>query len=263
MTGATAKTDPLLCSPPLLTTTLPVVAPVGTATTILVSDQLVIVADCPLKVTVPALAPKLVPVIVIEAPGAPLDGVRLVMAGASTVKAIPLLDNVPAVTTTLPFVAPLGTTAVMLVLVQFVADAACPLNVIVPVVPVKLLPAIVIDAPGSPLDGRPLRAGIQAPSVRSRQDSPQVPSRARAAPEPGARATVRTPTQRCCRTQTPPPRPLPETETSRHLLARASTPVMRSVHETDIDRIGLHFRPAGELTSNATDGCTPESNSAV
>src|SRR5215469_11073988 len=43
MNGPTMKLTPLLCKPPLLTTTLPLVAELGTAAVTLVSDQLVTV----------------------------------------------------------------------------------------------------------------------------------------------------------------------------------------------------------------------------
>ena len=46
------KSEPLLACPPTVTTTLPVVAPVGTGATIEVALQLVGVATVPLKVTV-------------------------------------------------------------------------------------------------------------------------------------------------------------------------------------------------------------------
>jgi hypothetical protein len=51
MLGATVtvKLTPLLARPPTVTTTLPVVAPVGTAATMLVFDQLVVVAVVPLN----------------------------------------------------------------------------------------------------------------------------------------------------------------------------------------------------------------------
>jgi hypothetical protein len=67
------------------------------------------------------------------------------------------------VATTFPLVAPFGTTAVTLVLVQFVVEAGRLLKVTVPVVPVKLLPAIEMVAPGSPLEGvRPVIVGATA-----------------------------------------------------------------------------------------------------
>ena len=48
----TVKVTPLLAVPPTVTTTLPVIAPVGTGTAMLVALQLVGVATVPLKVTV-------------------------------------------------------------------------------------------------------------------------------------------------------------------------------------------------------------------
>ena len=77
------KLTPLLATPPTVTTTLPVVVPAGTGATMLVALQLVGVANVPLKVTVlvPCIDPKLVPVIVIEAPIPPELGVRLVIVG--------------------------------------------------------------------------------------------------------------------------------------------------------------------------------------
>jgi|SRR6266404_3576770 len=81
---------PLLCSPPLVTTTLPVPAPLGTVAMIEVSDQLEVVAVTPLNVTVPVLDPKLLPEIVTEVPTAPRVGLKEVMTGESTVKLKPL-----------------------------------------------------------------------------------------------------------------------------------------------------------------------------
>ena len=48
----TVKLDPLLATPPTVTTTLPVVAPLGTGAAMLVPLQLVGVANVPLNVTV-------------------------------------------------------------------------------------------------------------------------------------------------------------------------------------------------------------------
>src|SRR5438270_12184067 len=98
----------------------------------LVSDQLLITADCPAKVTVPALPPKLLPLIVTLVPGTPLDGPMLLTVGTSTVNAEALLCRPAAVATTLPLVAPLGTTAVMLRFVHADVAAVCPLKVTVP-----------------------------------------------------------------------------------------------------------------------------------
>ncbi len=75
----------MLARPPTVTTTEPVVAPVGTGTAMLVADQVVGVAAVPLNVTVlvPCVAPKLVPVIVTAVPTGPLVGDRLVNVGAA------------------------------------------------------------------------------------------------------------------------------------------------------------------------------------
>jgi hypothetical protein len=87
MLGAatTVKLLPLLAEPDTVTTTFPVVAPVGTVATMLVILQLVTVADVPLNLTVllPCVEPKPDPEIVTEAPTAPEVGVRLVIAGAA------------------------------------------------------------------------------------------------------------------------------------------------------------------------------------
>jgi hypothetical protein len=79
--------SPLLVAPPTLTTTLPVVAPAGTAATMLVADQVVGDAAVPLKVTVlvPFVAPKLVPDMVTVVPTGPLAGDRLVNVGVVAV----------------------------------------------------------------------------------------------------------------------------------------------------------------------------------
>ena len=150
------KLTPLLATPPTVTTTFPVVAPLGTGTTMLVALQLVGVAAVPLNVTVlvPCVAPKFVPVIVTEVPTGPDVGLRLVMLGAAvvTVKLTPLLAYPPTVTTTFPVVAPLGTGTTMLVALQLVGVPAVPLNVtvLVPCVAPKFVPVIVTDVPTAP-----------------------------------------------------------------------------------------------------------------
>ena len=50
--GGTVKFTPLLATPPTLTTTFPVVAPLGTVAAMLVAFQLVTLAVVPLNVTV-------------------------------------------------------------------------------------------------------------------------------------------------------------------------------------------------------------------
>jgi hypothetical protein len=134
--GVTVKLLPPLATPPAaVTTTLPVVAPLGTVAVILVFVQLaIVVALVPLRVTppFPCVGPKFNPAITIDDPTAPVLGVSDVMLGAGvTVKLLPPLATPPAaVTTTLPVVAPLATVAVMLVFVQLViVVAGIPLKV--------------------------------------------------------------------------------------------------------------------------------------
>jgi hypothetical protein len=85
MTGGaiTVYGNALLARPPTVTTTLPVVAPAGTGTTMLLADHDVGVAAAPLNVTVlvPLLAPKLLPLIVTAVAIVPLVGERLVNVG--------------------------------------------------------------------------------------------------------------------------------------------------------------------------------------
>src|SRR5438876_138209 len=154
----TLNDTPLLATPPTLRSTLPVVAPVGTGTMMLVADQLVGVAVVPLNVTVlvPCVAPKPLPAIVTAVATGPLVGDRLVIVGGTvTVKATPLLASPPTVTTTLPVVAPAGTGTAMLVADQVVGVAAMPLNVtvLVPLVAPKPVPAIVTAVATGPLVG--------------------------------------------------------------------------------------------------------------
>ncbi len=126
------KAKPLLAIPPTVTTTGPVVAPEGTGTVMLLALQLLGLALVPLKVTVlvPWVEPKVVPLIVIESPTAPDVGERLFILGP-TVKVTPLLADPLTVTTRAPVVAPEGTGATMLVLLQLVGVATDPLKVTV------------------------------------------------------------------------------------------------------------------------------------
>jgi len=166
----TVKLTPLLATPPTVTTTFPVVAPAGTAVTMLVALQLVGVATIPLNFTVlvPCVAPKFAPVIVTEAPSPPDVGFRLVMLGAGTVtvKLTPLLATPPTVTTTFPVVAPVGTVTAMLVVLQVITDAVIPLNVTaLPFcVDPKFAPAIVTEDPTAPDVGlKPVIPGVEPP----------------------------------------------------------------------------------------------------
>jgi hypothetical protein len=78
------KVTALLAVPPTVTTTPPLVDPLGTVTTMLVSPHAVTLAVTPLKVTLllPCVEPKLVPATVTMVPTVPLEGVKLVIAGA-------------------------------------------------------------------------------------------------------------------------------------------------------------------------------------
>ena len=94
---------PLLPAPDTVTTTLPVVAPVGTVATIPVGLQLDTVAPVPLKVTVllPCADPNPVPTIITGAPIPAADGDSLVMVSADAVTVIvvePQIEPAQAVT---------------------------------------------------------------------------------------------------------------------------------------------------------------------
>ena len=133
-TSTTVKLMPLLVTPLAFTTTSPVVAPLGTCTTMLVALQLVGGASVSLNVTVlvPCAAPKLVPVIVTEVPTSPEVTDRFVILGAATtVKLTPLLAAPATVTTTSPVVAPDGTGAPMANELQLVGVVGVPLRVTV------------------------------------------------------------------------------------------------------------------------------------
>ncbi|MGB2636896.1 MAG: hypothetical protein WAM58_23415 [Candidatus Acidiferrum sp.] len=123
----TSKPYGLLATPPTVTTTLPVVAPVGTGTLMEVALQLVGVPVVPLNVTVlvPCDVPKFVPVIVTEVPTTPAPGVRLLMLGSEdvTVKRTLLLFPPPTETRRSPVAAPAGTATVIDVSVELIGLA--------------------------------------------------------------------------------------------------------------------------------------------
>jgi hypothetical protein len=152
--GTTLNVTPVLETPATVTTTSPVLAPEGTAVTIVVAFQLLGVADVPLKVTVlePWLDPKFEPEIVTDAPTPADEGEMLLMMGfCKTVKELPALASPPAVTTTGPVIAPAGTGVTIDVALQLVGVAAVPLNVTVlaPWDAPKFEPVIVTDVPAS------------------------------------------------------------------------------------------------------------------
>lgn len=82
-------------------------------------------------VLVPCDAPKYFPVIVSEVPLVPEVGFKAERFGGLGAKYSPLLATPPTMTTTFPFVAPVGTGAMMVVGLQLVGVAAAPLNVTV------------------------------------------------------------------------------------------------------------------------------------
>src|SRR5580704_7174588 len=86
----TVKATPLLATPGSVSTTLPLVAPLGTGTTTRVVLQLVGDAAVPLNVTVPTAVPKFVPVIVTDVPTVPEDGLKLEMFGTAAAAPLPL-----------------------------------------------------------------------------------------------------------------------------------------------------------------------------
>jgi hypothetical protein len=143
----------------LLTVTLtgPVVAPVGTGTTIELALQVVGVAAVPLNrtVLVPLVAPKFDPVIVTAVPIVPDVGDRLLMTGPGvevTEKATPFLATLFTVKTTDPLVAPPGTGATTRLALQLLGVATVPLNLmlLVPCDAPKFAPLMVTDVPTLP-----------------------------------------------------------------------------------------------------------------
>ncbi len=129
-----------------LTTTGPVVAPPGTIAVIEVSLQLSTPARAPLNVTVlwPSAAPKPDPEMFTTKPAYPEEGFRLVTSVVpGTVNATPLLASTPAITTTLPVVAPAGTTVTIDVPLQLLMVAVVPLKMTVSGVEPKFTPVIV------------------------------------------------------------------------------------------------------------------------
>src|SRR6266498_1985414 len=140
-------------------TTLPVLAPVGTGTTMELALQLVGVAVVPanLTVLVPWVAPKPEPLIVIDVPTGPELGDRLAMLGLTT-NDHPLLAILLTVTMMVPDVALVGTGTTIFVEVQLVGVPAVPLNltVLCPWLDPKPDPFIVTDVPTVPDVGETL-----------------------------------------------------------------------------------------------------------
>ena len=166
--GNTLKLTPLIKVTPLTITEMgPVVAPAGTVVAILLVVELVTTPATPLNNTIlfAGVVLKLVPLIVTGVPTAPLVGLKPVKVGdGNTVKFVALVSVTPlTVNVILPVVAPAGTVATMLVVVDDVTTAATPLNStsLLPGVVLKFVPVIVIEAPTAPLEGlNPVMVGV-------------------------------------------------------------------------------------------------------
>lgn len=153
--GMTVKVNPLLVPLLVVTTTGPLVAPLGMKATMLPSLQLVTPRPAPLSIRVlpPCPGPKFFPDIVTDVPNSPDVGLRPVMTGAGKAKFTPLLTAPPILTvTTLLIVTPEGTGTTMLVALQLVTGATKPLNVTDPFACAgpKFVPVIVIGVPTDP-----------------------------------------------------------------------------------------------------------------
>jgi hypothetical protein len=164
---------PVLWSVPagVVTETLPVVAPAGTAALICVPAPFTLnEEDVPLNLTAVA-PPKRIPVIVTAVPTGPFRGEKFVMLGAPLLVTVKLLVvAVPSgvVRTMCPVVAPEGTVVETWVPAPFAEnDAAVPLNR-TDVVPVKPVPLSVTFVPTGPLWGLKLVMWGAAPACAGR-----------------------------------------------------------------------------------------------
>jgi hypothetical protein len=131
----------------------------GTVKLSAVVDVALAVAETPFRVTVVALATKLVPVTATLVPEPALVGVKLVIVGAPDVTTLKLvaLDTVTPLTVTEmgPVVAPVGTVVEIDPADEALTDAAVPLKVTVllPGVVLNPAPVIVTAVPTDPLVG--------------------------------------------------------------------------------------------------------------
>jgi hypothetical protein len=176
----TVKLTPFEAPTEVVTTTFPVVAPVGTVQTRDAALQLPQLAVIPLNWTkeVPWVEPKLLPAIVVVDPTIPALGDRLLTIGRNrTVKLTPELAWADTVTTTLPVVAPVGTAQCRSVLVQEEQEAVVPLNVTVlePWLEPKVVPAIATEVPTTPLVGdKDVIAGVTVNEIEFEAFPPTV-----------------------------------------------------------------------------------------
>jgi len=158
--GNTVKSD-VLVMVMLFTVTeiLPVVAPVGTMTVMLVFVDDVTAAIVLLNLTIWSVGVvlKFVPLMITSAPAAPVVGLKLVIVGVGNTTKSEVLVPVtpPTVTEIFPVLAPAGTTVVILVVVDAVTLATTPLNLttLLAGTLLKLVPVNMTIAPGAPLAG--------------------------------------------------------------------------------------------------------------
>ena len=157
--GNTENCEALIPATPLTVTDIgPDVAPEGTLTVMLVEVEAVTVAGVPLNVTVllAGVELKLVPVIVIVVPTAPLPGLKLVMVGDGIIKLVALAPIIPFTVTEMgPVDAPKGTDVSIEVVLDVVTTALVPLKrtVFSPGMELKLVPVIVTGVPNTPVVG--------------------------------------------------------------------------------------------------------------
>jgi hypothetical protein len=146
MVGAAEKPVKVAVPPGVVTATLPVV-PLPTIAVIVVAPTTVKEeAAVPPKLT--AVAPvKLVPVIVTMLPEAANVGVKEVMVGSNMAKPANVAVPLGVVTDTFPLVPVEATTAVILVALATLNDAAAVPPKLTALAPVKLVPVMVTVAP--------------------------------------------------------------------------------------------------------------------
>jgi hypothetical protein len=163
--GETLKLDPVAIVIPFTVIDIgPETAPAGTLVAILDVVDVLTEANVPLN-EIEGVVMKFVPVIVTAVPTAPLAGLKPVTVGVgNTVKLVALEIVTPlTVTEILPVVAPTGTLAVMLLVVDAVtvADVLLNFTTLLAGVVLKFVPEIMTVALTAPLEGlKPVMVGV-------------------------------------------------------------------------------------------------------
>lgn len=166
--GNTLKLVALVIVTPLVVREIgPVLAPTGTVVERLLVVAFVTTVEIPLNATLlfAGIALKFVPVIVIEVPGAPSVGLKLVNVGEGSMLKFDELVMVTPLTVIVigPVTAPEGTVVVILVVVEDVTTADVLLNFTIRSfgVVLKLVPEMVTLAPTAPPVGvNPVKVGV-------------------------------------------------------------------------------------------------------